>query len=86
MQENCQAVATSCRQETLSSETGTTYTWPETTVGEVATFRCPLNNRVSISRRCNEGGVWQMFNESACGVVNAQLNRLNNTFNNVSGQ
>ena len=37
-----------------------------------------------VSRRCDTGGVWQTFNESDCGVVNEQLNRLNNSFNNVS--
>ena len=72
--------------EEIRSETGTTYIWPSTPEGGVATFRCPLvENRMEIiSRRCGVGGVWESFNEEACGVVNEQLNRLNSSFNNVS--
>ena len=84
MQSNCQAIPKSCKEETISSESGTVYRWPETAVGDVATFRCPLSESSIVRRQCSDGGVWQAFNESACGVVNEQLNRLNNTFNNVS--
>ena len=37
-----------------------------------------------VSRRCGTGGVWEAFSEEACGVVNEQLNQLNDSFNNVS--
>ncbi len=85
-EEDCQPVARDCEAEVIRSETGTTYEWPSTSEGDVATFRCPLvENRVEIvRRRCGTGGVWESFSEEACGVVNEQLNRLNNSFNNVS--
>ena len=84
--EDCQAVVRNCRAEIISSESGTNYVWQETRVGDVATFLCPLNTKVMVQRRCSEGGVWQTFNESDCGVVNQVLNRLNDSFNNVSEQ
>lgn len=83
-EENCQPVTRACEAEVIRSETGTTYEWPSTAEGGVANFSCPLMDTVIISRRCGVGGVWQAFNEEACGVVNEQLNRLNNSFNNVS--
>lgn len=46
-------------------------------------FICPLSPAVSVIRTCGAGGVWEPFNEEACGVVNEQLNQLNNSFNNV---
>ena len=77
---------TACEAEVIRSQTGTTYEWPRTIIGDIATFRCPLiENRMEIvSRRCGAFGVWEAFNEEACGVVNEQLNQLNNSFNNVS--
>ena len=74
----------SCKAETILSESGTNYTWQETRGGEVATFTCPLRPTVSVSRSCSLGGIWYVFNEEACGIVNEQLNRLNESFNNVS--
>ena len=60
--------------------------WPETAIGDVATFGCPLveDRMVIVSRFCGAGGEWSPFDETACGVVNEQLNRLNDSFNNVS--
>ena len=86
MQENCQPPPVACEAEIISSESGTTYEWPQTVIGDVATFRCPLvnNHMVIVSRGCGVGGAWGQFDEEACGVVNEQLNRLNNSFNNVS--
>ena len=85
-QENCQPPTTACEAEVIRSETGTTYEWPQTAMGDIATFRCPLvdNRMVIVSRGCGAGGVWDQFDEEACGVVNEQLNRLNESFNNVS--
>ena len=86
-EQDCQPpAARDCEAEIIRSETGTTYMWPLTAEGDVATFRCPLveNRVVVVSRGCGTGGVWDAFSEEACGVVNEQLNRLNNTFNNVS--
>ena len=82
-QEDCQPSIGICEAETISSESGTIYSWPETREGEVATFACPLNARVNVTRSCSVGGVWESFNEEACGVVNEQFNRLNNLFDNV---
>ena len=86
-QEDCQpATSDFCEEEVIRSETGTTYTWPQTPEGGVTNFTCPLSRTEPfvVSRRCGAGGVWQTFNESDCGVVNEQLNRLNNSFNNVN--
>ena len=83
-EQDCQPpAARNCEAEMIRSETGTTYMWPSTAEGDVATFHCPLVD-VDVSRRCGTGGVWEAFSEEACGVVNEQLNRLSNTFNNVS--
>ena len=78
--------ARDCEAENIRSETGTTYVWPSTAEGDDATFHCPLieNREEPVRRRCGTGGVWGAFNEEACGVVNEQLNRLNDSFNNVS--
>ena len=86
-EQDCQPpAARDCEAEIIRSETGTTYVWPLTAEGDVATFHCPLveNRVVVVSRGCGTGGVWEAFSEEACGVVNEQLNRLSNTFNNVS--
>ena len=83
-QADCQPVTRDCEAEVVMSETGTTYVWPPTHDGDVANFLCPLSPMVTVSRRCGAGRVWQVFNAEACGVVNEQLNRLNNSFNNVS--
>ena len=72
-----------CSAETIPSKSGTTYTWPETVEGNAATFNCPLSPTVSVARTCGAGGVWEPFNEEACGVVNEQLNQLNSSFSNV---
>lgn len=79
--EDCQVV---CEAETVASDSGTTYTWPETLGGRAATFICPLNTKFSVNRRCSLQGEWQTFDREGCGVVNELLNRLNSTFNNVS--
>ena len=80
-QEGC-ASTSFCRREVIQT-LSTTYTWPETPSGSVASFTCPNNPEFSVSRECNAGGVWQPFNEEACGVVSQQLSRLNNSFINV---
>ena len=74
----------SCKAETISSESGTNYIWQKTRGGEVATFTCPLRPTVPVNRSCSSEGIWQLFDEEACGIVNEQLNRLNESFNNVS--
>ena len=83
-QSDCPPATRDCEAEDIRSETGTTYRWPKTSQGGVANFSCPLMPLVIVSRRCGVGGVWEEFSEAACGVVNARLNRLNNSFNNVS--
>ena len=72
-----------CDAENISTESGTTYIWPDRLGGEVATFTCPLSPNFSVNRSCSIGGVWQSFNEEGCGVVNEKLNRLENMFTNV---
>ena len=72
-----------CEAEVVESTSGTTYTWPGTFEGNAASFMCPLSPAVSVNRTCGVGGVWEPFNEEACGVVNEQLNQLNSSFNNV---
>ena len=81
-QEDCLA-RRRCETETIQSTSGTTYTWPEIVEGSNATFTCPLSPTVTVTRACGAGGMWHVFDEEACGVVNEQLNRLNNSFNNV---
>ena len=58
--------------------------WPDTFEGDAAMFSCPLSPTVSVARTCGAGGVWEPFNEEACGVVNEQLNQLNSSFSDVS--
>ena len=50
----------------------------------MAVFTCPLSPEFVVTRSCQFGGVWQQFDEDGCGVVNGELSRLENTFNNVS--
>ena len=57
--------------------------WPETPSGTNVILTCPNNPRVSVTRVCNSKGVWQSFNEEACGVVGQLLSGLNNSFTNV---
>ena len=74
-----------CDAETISLESGTTYYWPETLGGEVATFTCPSEAEVVVTRSCSVGGVWLPFNEGACEGVSEQLNELSDSFTNVCG-
>ena len=72
-----------CDNETISTESGTTYYWPETPSGDVAIFTCPLNTEVVTTRNCSVEGVWLSFNEEACDGISEQLNKLNDSFTNV---
>ena len=72
-----------CRREVIQTQ-GTTYIWPETPSDTNASFICPNNPSFSVARVCNSKGVWQSFNEDACGVVGQLLSGLNNSFTNVS--
>ena len=71
-----------CRQEVIETS-GTTYIWPETPSNTIVSFTCPNNHGFSVARNCSAVGVWQSFNEDACGVVGQLLNGLNNSFTNV---
>ena len=86
-EEDCQPLtARDCEAEVIRSETGITYVWPSTAEGGIATFRCPLvENRVEVvNRSCGAGGVWDQFDETACGSsVSGQLNILIDLFSNV---
>ena len=73
-----------CAAENVTSQSGTTYIWPQRFGGETAVFTCPLSPEFTVTRSCHFGGVWQLFDEDGCGVVNGQLSRLESTFNNVS--
>ena len=72
-----------CVAENVTSQSGTTYIWPQIFGRESATFTCPLSPEFTVTRSCQFGGVWQQFDEDGCGVVNGQLTRLENIFNNV---
>ena len=72
-----------CAESVLSQESGTTYEWPETSVGAVATFNCPLSPGFIVTRECSVGGQWQSFDRLGCGVVNEQLHSLEHLFANV---
>lgn len=73
-----------CDAESISSDSGTDFVWPETLGGTNATFICPLSrNNDTVYRFCMDGGVWQPFDETSCGVVLGELNRLNDSFANV---
>ena len=86
-EEDCQPpAARDCEAEVIRSETGITYVWPSTAEGGIATFRCPpVENRVEVvNRSCGAGGVWDQFDETACGSsVSGQLNILIDLFSNV---
>ena len=72
-----------CDAEAIISTSGTTFIWPETTGGSSAIFFCPLSDDFYATRMCDVGGVWLLFDETACGVVLGELNRLNDSFSNV---
>ena len=73
-----------CDAESIPSESGTTFYWPETWGGETATFICPLSPESLVTRSCGIGGVWSQFDENACSAsVSGQLSNLINLFNNV---
>ena len=73
-----------CDEETIVSESGTTFLWPESQVGERAMFVCPLDQLITISRSCGAGGVWGQFDETTCGSsISGQLNGLVDLFSNV---
>ncbi len=72
-----------CDEETNLSESGTTFIWPETQGEQTATFVCPLNRQFQVTRSCGIGGVWDQFDETACGTITGQLNNLINLFSNV---
>ena len=72
-----------CCAETIPTESGTTYRWPETLAGASTTFICPLSREHSVTRVCSSIGEWQSFNEEGCGVANGQLIELEDVFANV---
>ena len=72
-----------CDAETISSESGTTFYWPETRGGVNATFTCPLNREIVVTRSCVIGGEWSQFDESACDGISGQLSNLIDLFSNV---
>ena len=72
-----------CDAELTISDSGTTFVWPETSGGDIANFTCPLSPQAFATRTCDIGGVWQSFDETACGVVLGLLNVLNDSFSNV---
>ena len=73
-----------CDAETILSESGTTFFWPETRGGQNAMFMCPLGQQVSVPRSCGAGGVWSQFDANICGAgISGQLNNLVDLFSNV---
>lgn len=70
-----------CRREEIQTAG---IIWPETPSGTDVSLTCPNNPRVSVTRVCNSKGVWQLFNQEACGVVGQLLSGLNNSFTNVN--
>ena len=72
-----------CAAENVTTESGTTYVWPQTLGGETATFTCPLSPEFTVTRSCQFGEAWLSFDEDGCGVVSQQLKRVENLFNNV---
>ena len=68
----------------MDSITGTTFIWPETVGGGEATFVCPFSSATEVLRSCEVGGVWDYFDETACGIILGELNALNESFANVS--
>lgn len=74
-----------CDAETILSESGITFYWPETQRGVTATFTCPLNREIVVARSCGIGGEWSGFDESACDRdgISGQLNDLIDLFSNV---
>lgn len=64
-----------CGNEEIFSK-GITYDWPATPSGSTVTFTCPNNPTYSVSRECGIGGIWQDFDQDACGVLTEELNNL----------
>lgn len=64
-----------CRPEEVITNS-TTFKWPETNGGSVATFICPNNMMFSVSRSCRIGGHWDMFDEEGCGTLAPKLSVL----------
>ena len=72
-----------CDAEETVSDSGTTFIWPETRGGDTALFICPLSPLFNVTRLCDFGGEWLLFDETACGVILGILNTLNDSFSNV---
>ena len=72
----------SCAAETVSSQSGISYSWPITNGGVTATLTCPVNSNVIVTRNCNTEGLWQNIIDNGC-TVNEQLQRINTSFANV---
>ena len=72
-----------CCAETVPTEHGVTYVWPDTSAGRTAVFSCPRSPQFNVTRECNSTGEWQAFDETGCGVVSEDLNGLENIFSNV---
>lgn len=71
-----------CYSEEIFSK-GVTYDWPATCSGSSVTFTCPNNPIYSASRECSVEGIWQDFDQDACGVLTEELKNLLTT--QVSG-
>ena len=67
-----------CRSEEIFSY-GITYVWPKISIGSSARFVCTKNPKFSVSRKCNDGGMWDDFDEKGCGVLAGQLEALLST-------
>ncbi|KAK8790956.1 hypothetical protein WA158_005587 [Blastocystis sp. Blastoise] len=53
------------------------YTWPETTIGSTATQTCPVGTTGSITKACQEGGVWgDIINN--CSAIQCTGETVNN--------
>ena len=71
-----------CRRDVVQRPSST-YIWPQSPSGSNVSIMCPTNPDFLVTRECDQDGLWQSFDETACGVVIQLLSGLNNSFTNV---
>ena len=72
-----------CDAQNISVESDTTFYWPETEGGKIATIACPSSQAISVSRSCGIGGTWSEFDARSCSGISGQLSDLVDLFSNV---
>ena len=79
---NCWLSLIGCDPETIQTESGITYIWPQTNPSDTANFMCPFDSNV-VTRRCGLTGNWEAFDQQGCRNLSDVVDQLENLFSNV---